>query len=350
MKYNLFGNTNFVVSNICLGTMTWGKQNTAAEAREQLDYALENGINFIDTAELYAFPPRAETYGKTEEIIGQWLAQNPGKRGDMVLMTKIAGIGMSYIREGSPIGASHIIPSIDASLRRLQTDYIDVYQLHWPNRPNPAFGRHHVGVIDYAQIDPRREEDNAGAVLEALAKAIAAGKIRYAGLSNETAWGVELYLRLARERNLPAMVSLQNEFSLLHTTDWPHVAETCAMHKIAYLPWSPLAGGVLSGKYADGVIPEGSRWTMTNRHGNFRNKPAVHEAVAAYGAIARELGITTSQLALAWCAHFSWVTSTIIGATSMAQLKENIDAFAIALSEDTLKAIAEVQRQFPVPF
>lgn len=350
MKYVTLGSSDLVVSDVCLGTMTWGRQNTRSEGHAQLAYALERGVNFVDTAELYAFPPRAETYGNTEEIIGQWLADNPGRRADMVLMTKIAGIGMGYIREGGPIRAQNILPSIEASLRRLQTDYIDVYQLHWPNRSNPAFGRHHVGGINYAQADARQEEDNARAVLEALAGAIAAGKIRYAGLSNETAWGIDLYLRLAREYDLPAMVSTQNEFSLLHTTDWPHVIEACAMNGVAYLPWSPLAGGALSGKYANGVIPEGSRWTMTNRHGNFRNKPAVHEAVAAYGAIAAGIGITASQLALAWCAHLPWVTSTIIGATSMAQLEENIDAFGMALSEDTLKAVAEVQRQFPVPF
>lgn len=344
------GSSDLMVTEVCLGTMTWGRQNTEAEAHAQIDYALEQGVNFIDTAEIYAFPPRAETYGNTEVMIGNWLTLHPERRKDIVLMTKIGGRGLAYLRDGGDITGASIGPSIDASLKRLQTDYIDVYQLHWPNRPNPAFGRHGFGKIDFRKIDPQQEEADAHAILSALADAIAAGKIRYCGLSNETPWGIDLYMRLAKEHSLPVMVSIQNEFSLLHAMDWPFTAEACALHDIAYLPWSPLAGGVLSGKYLGGNVPDGSRWSMTDRHGNFRNRPAVHEAVAAYSQIAQKYGITPSQLAIAWCQQFDWVTSTIIGATSMRQLQENMAAFDVVLSAEALQDIHQVQQRFAVPF
>lgn len=350
MQLKKLGSSDLMVTDICLGTMTWGRQNTEADAHAQIDYALAQGINFIDTAEIYSFPPRAETYGNTEVMIGNWLAQHPERRAEIVLMTKIGGRGMAYLRNGGDIVGDAIGPSIDASLRRLQTDYIDVYQLHWPNRPNPAFGRHGFGKLDFAKVDPQKEEAEIHGVLSALAEAVAAGKIRYCGLSNETPWGIDLYMRLAREYNLPTMVSIQNEFSLLHALDWPFTVEACQLHDIAYLPWSPLAGGVLSGKYLGGDVPEGSRWSMTDRHGNFRNKPAVHAAVAEYAVIAERYGITPSQLALAWCHQFPWVTSTIIGATSMAQLQENIAAFDVSLTDEALAEINAVQQRFAMPF
>lgn len=350
MQYVKLGSSDLQVSRICLGTMTWGVQNTQADANEQLDYATDNGVNFIDTAELYAIPATAETYGKTERYIGNWLAANSSKRAEIILMTKIGGAGLHYIRNGKGYTGKDIMPAIDASLKRLQTDYIDVYQLHWPNRQHPHFGRHHLGKINLTKNDRAKEEAQMIEVLEALQEAIKVGKIRYAGLSDETAWGIDAYAQLAKDHDLPQMVSLQNEFSLLHTKDYPFVVESCVMNDVAYLPWSPLAGGVLSGKYLNGNLPPNTRWTLVNRHGNFRDTQNVHAAVAQYVAIAQKYNMTPSQLSLAWCNSFSWVTSTIFGATSMAQLKENMAAFDLSLSQDILDEIHAVHKQYPLPF
>lgn len=350
MQYKQLGSSPLQVSTACLGTMTFGQQNTQADANAQLDYATGRGVNFLDTAELYAIPTTKETYGDTERMIGHWLSQNPGKRKDLIIGTKIAGKGVDWIRGGDRILGKYVEAAVDASLERLQTDYIDLYQLHWPNRENPSFNRHWFGSVDFSTVDLEREEAEILAVLEALDKCVKAGKIRYCGLSNETAWGIAKYEQLAKENNLPQMVSLQNEFNLLHTKDWPMVIESCQHNKLAYLPWSPLATGALTGKYLDGQFPDGSRWTLNNRHGNFRNQPLVHEAVAAYKAIAEENSITVGQLSLAWCHQFDWITSTIIGATKMTQLKENLDAFDLELSEDTLAAILAVKQRFYMPY
>jgi aryl-alcohol dehydrogenase-like predicted oxidoreductase len=350
MQYNQLGSSPLKVSNVCLGTMTFGEQNTQADANQQLDYAIANGVNFLDTAELYAIPPRKETYGATERMIGHWLNNNRGKRADIILATKIAGQGMSWIRGGDRILGKYIETSVDASLKRLQTDYIDLYQLHWPNRPNPHFNRHWFGDIDFTEVDVAQEEAEMLAVLEALDKCVKAGKIRYCGLSNETSWGIEKYIQLSKTHQLPRMVSIQNEFSLIQSKDWPSVAESCALNEMAYLPWSPLGSGVLSGKYLNDQRPAGSRWTLTDRHGNFRNQPQVHEAVAAYKAIAEKHGMTASQLSLAWCHQFKWVTSTIIGATKMEQLKENLAAFEMELSEEILQEVYAVKQRYYVPF
>lgn len=350
MEYRKLGSSDLQVSRVCLGTMTWGKQNIQQDANEQIDYALDCGINFMDTAEMYAVPPSAETYGKTEIIIGNWLKDNPSKRSEIVLMTKIAGPGVAYIRKGKGYTAEDIMPAVDASLKRLQTDYIDVYQLHWPNRYSPHFGRHWFGKVNYARNNAEREIANMVGVLQALDECIKVGKIRYCGLSDETAWGVDKYLELAKTHNLPKMVSIQNEFSLIHSKDWPYLIESCVMNDVAYLPWSPLGGGVLSGKYAGGKMPSNTRWSFSNRHGNFRNTANVHNAVDEYVAVAKKHGITPSQLSLIWCNQFDWVTSTIIGATKMSQLKDNIEAFEITLSAEALAEIDAVKRQYPIPF
>ena len=234
MQYRKLGSSDLNVSEACLGTMTWGKQNTEAEGHAQIDFALDHGVNFMDTAEMYAVPPSEETYGKTEEIIGTWIEKNQTKRDKIVLMTKIAGAGMAYIRGGSKISAKTIMPALDASLKRLKTDYIDVYQLHWPNRASPTFGRHAIGKIDLYAHNVEKTEAETLAVLEALDAAVKAGKIRYCGLSNETSWGIDLYCRLAKAHNLPKMISTQNEFSLLHTKDYPFVMESCINNDIAY--------------------------------------------------------------------------------------------------------------------
>ncbi|GAA6169253.1 aldo/keto reductase [Sessilibacter corallicola] len=350
MQYSTLGNSGLDVSRVCLGTMTWGKQNNQAQADEQIEYALERGVNFMDTAEMYAIPPTPDTYGKTEAIIGDWLSRNATKRSDFILATKIAGNGLHWIRGGKNITASDIAPSVDASLKRLQTDYIDVYQLHWPNRTTPHFGKHWPGDISFTDVDANAHTEEMLQILEALNQCIKDGKIRHYGLSDDSPWGINQYIRLAEIHNLPKPVSIQNEFNLLHTKDWPFLIENCVHQNVAYLPWSPLAAGMLSGKYLNGALPEGSRWTLTQRNGLFRNTPQSEAAITRLVEIAKDAQITPSQLALAWCDQVDGVTSTIIGATTLDQLKEDIDAFDIELSEETLKAISDALKAHPMPF
>ena len=350
MQYTQLGSAPIQVSRVCLGSMTWGVQNNQQQAAQQIEYALAQGVNFIDTAEMYAIPPTPETYGTTEAIIGNWLAAHPKRRADIVLATKIAGNGLSWIRNGGAITGEAIIASVDASLARLQTDYIDLYQLHWPNRTSPHFAKHWPGQLQFTTVDAKQQTDDMLTILHALDDCVKAGKIRYCGLSDDTPWGINTYLKLAQQHALPQMVSIQNEFSLLHTKDWPYLIENCVHESVAYLPWSPLAGGALSGKYLHEPYPEGSRWSMSQRNGLIRNTPQAHAAISAYVALAHQYGITPSQLALAWCNHVDGVTSTIIGATSLAQLKEDIDAFSLQLTPEQRAEIGEIHRRFPMPF
>ncbi|MDD9177223.1 MULTISPECIES: aldo/keto reductase [Aliivibrio] len=350
MEYSTLGSSNLSVSRICLGSMTWGKQNNQEDANQQIDYALSQGINFIDTAEMYAVPPSPDTYGKTETIIGNWLAANPERRKEIILASKIAGPGLPWVREGSPITGEAVIAAVDASLARLQTDYIDLYQLHWPNRTSPHFGKHFPNQFKFSNFDAKKEEADMLEILQALDTCIKAGKIRHIGLSDDTPWGINTYLKLSAKYDLPKMVSIQNEFSLLHAKDWPYLIENCVHEDIAYLPWSPLAGGMLSGKYLDGKMPEGSRWTFSQRNGIFRDTPAANEAVRAYMQVAEKHGYTPCQLALAWCDQVDGVTSTIIGATSLEQLKEDIDAFSKPLSDEAISDINLVFKKYPMPF
>ena len=351
MKKIKLGSSNIEVTEVCLGSMTWGQQNTQDEAFEQLNYAVdERGINFIDTAEMYSVPPAKETAGSTERYIGNWFAANPGKREELILATKIAGSGIPWIRDGGKIDAEAIMPAIDGSLQRLQTDYIDLYQLHWPNRTSPHFSRHWPGAIDPTSNDLEQDRKDMLGVLQALDEAVKAGKIRACGLSNETPWGIAEYAKIADQHSLPKMVSIQNEFSLLHLKDWPYVIESCIHSDVAYLPWSPLAGGALSGKYADGKKPKGARWTMVQRNGVFRDTTYSHAAIAEYQKVADEFGLSLTQMSLAWVYQCTGVASTIIGATSMAQLKEDIDAYDLSLSTEVLEAIDGVIKKYPVPF
>jgi len=349
MRYSTLGNSGLKVSRVCLGTMTWGTQNTQQDADQQMAYAIGKGINFIDTAEMYSIPPNAESYGKTETIIGDWLARNPGKRGDLIIASKISP-GLPYARNGKPLSSETVIEAVDNSLKRLQTDYIDLYQLHWPNRTSPHFGKHFPN--HYKLTDVSAEKETAGMldILQGLNECVEAGKIRYCGLSDDTTWGVATYLKLSERHNLPRIVSIQNEFNLLHTKDWPYMIEHCAMENIAYLPWSPLAGGALSGKYIDGARPPGSRWTFMQRNGVFRDTPASSEAAQAYVGVAKKYGITAAQLALAWCDQIDGVTSTIIGATTMDQLKENIDAFTIEFNDQMKADVQGIIKRYPVTF
>ncbi|MGN2614488.1 aldo/keto reductase [Aliivibrio fischeri] len=350
MEYSTLGSSNLSVSRICLGSMTWGKQNTQEDANQQIDYALSQGINFIDTAEMYAVPPSPDTYGKTETIIGNWLAANPERRKDIILASKIAGPGLPWVRDGGAITGEAVIAAVDASLARLQTDYIDLYQLHWPNRTSPHFGKHFPNQFKFSEFDAKKEEADMLEILQALDTCVKAGKIHHIGLSDDTPWGINTYLKLSEKYDLPRMVSIQNEFSLLHAKDWPYLIENCIHENVAYLPWSPLAGGMLSGKYLDGKMPEGSRWTFSQRNGIFRDTPAANEAIRAYMNVAEKHGYTPCQLALAWCDQVDGVTSTIIGATSLEQLKEDIEAFSKPLSDEAISDINTVFRQYPMPF
>jgi len=350
MQYTSLGSSGLKVSRACLGTMTWGKQNTQADADQQIEYSLEQGINFIDTAELYPVMPTEATYGHTESIIGNWLNRNPTRRKEFVLASKISGGGVPYIRNGAGITAESIMPSVDASLKRLQTDSIELYQLHWPNRPSPRFSRHWTNDFRSSEINKKEHSDNIHAVLLELDKAVQAGKIQFIGLSNETPWGLNEYLRLSEIHKLPRIVSMQNEFSLLHANDNPLLLENCVMEDVAYLPWSPLAGGALTGKYSQGSRPQGSRWSLEQRHGIFRDTELVHKAIDEYSTLARKNNMTPGQLALRWCNQVDGVTSSIFGATSMEQLKENIAAFGKELSDELMADILNIFKKYPIPF
>jgi aryl-alcohol dehydrogenase-like predicted oxidoreductase len=351
MKYTKLGSSDLQVSEVCLGSMTWGSQNTEQEAFEQIDYALGQGINFIDTAEVYAVPPTAESYGLTEQYIGSWISKNPAKRKDIILASKIAGNGLPWVRGGSKISSKSIKQALDGSLKRLQTDYLDLYQLHWPNRPSPHFNKHWPQHLDYSEIDVAQERDEHLDILRALDDCIKAGKIRHCGLSDDTPWGVNEYLRLAETHGLPKMVSIQNEFNLLHLfVDSPQLIETCVLNDVAYLPWSPIAGGALSGKYRNGALPAGSRWTISQRNGIFRDTSQSHAAIEAYYEVAQRHKLSLTQMALSYIYQFRGVTSTIIGATSLEQLKEDIAAYELVLSEQVLNDIDEVIKRYPVPF
>ncbi len=350
MQFSTLGSSGLSVSRVCLGSMTWGLQNNQQEANEQIEYALSQGINFIDTAEMYAVPPSPDTYGKTETIIGNWLAANKSCRSDIILATKIAGSGVPWIRDSGAITGEAVIKAVDASLKRLQTDYIDLFQLHWPNRTHPHFSKHWPNQFKFSDTNTADHTAQMLDILQGLDHCVKVGKIRFCGLSDDSTWGINTYLKLSEQHNLPRMVSIQNEFSLLHTKDWPYLIENCIHEDIAYLPWSPLATGLLSGKYQGGARPADSRWTISQRNGLFRDTEAAHQAVSGYIEIALQHGMTTAQLALAWCNQVDGVTSTIIGATNMNQLKEDISAFSMPLNKQVLSDISAVIKRYPVPF
>lgn len=350
MQFSKLGTSELSVSRVCLGSMTWGIQNTQQDADQQIAMAIDAGINFIDTAEMYPVPPNQETYGDTERHIGDWLSRNGSQREKLVIASKVAGPGFPYIRGNSPISSASLTEALEGSLERLQTDYIDVYQLHWPNRSTAHFGTHWINQVKPSDTDVAAQKENMRDILSGIKQAIDSGKIRHWGLSDDTTWGIHTYLSLCDEMGIPKPVSIQNEFSLIHLKDWPYLIESCAFEDIAYLPWSPLAGGMLSGKYLNGAMPEGSRWTLQQRNGLFRNTPHSEKAVSAYCDIAKQYSMTPSQLALAWCDQVDGVTSTIIGATTLSQLKENIDAFELSLSEQCLSDIDGIMKTYTMPF
>lgn len=353
MKYSKLGRTGIDVSRVCLGTMTWGQQNTEAEAHAQMDYAVTQGINFFDTAELYAVPTSAPTQGKTEEMIGTWF-QKTGKRKDIILATKIAGPGLPWIRGGGPLTGEGVRAAIETSLKRLQTDYVDVYQLHWPNRPFPHFGQNHAGKIDFTAVKSAEVEDNLLDIITAIGDIVKAGKVRFFGLSDDSAWGIMKYLSLSEQKSLPRVQSIQNEFSLLNRSDDPYVAEVCVREDVSYLPWSPLACGMISGKYKGGARPAGSRWVVEKElranFDSFRDNSRAHAAVEGYHAVAAKHGLQPTQMALKFVDKQNFVTSTIIGATNMEQLKSNIAAFDVSLPDDVMRDIAKVYNDYPIVY
>ena len=345
MKYRKLGNTDIDVSVICLGTMTWGDQNTQKDGFDQMDYALERGINFFDTAELYSVMPKKETYGKTEEIIGNWIKEKK-KRDKIFLASKISGNGPSWIREGDKnlkFDKKNLNLAIDASLQRLQTDYIDLYQLHWPERKVPKFGK-----LDF-EYDPHDNQwTQIDEVLEGLSDLIKAGKIRHIGLSNETPWGVMKFLQTSKEKNLPRMVSIQNAYNLVNRVfDIGH-SEVAIREQCGLLAYSPLAGGRLSGKYINDQ-PKNARFTLWpsnfDRHHTVRGEVAISK----YIELAKKFNIAPSTFANAYVNDRPFVTSNIIGATSMHQLKENIDSIDITLSKEILEEIENIHLSDPSP-
>ena len=342
MKYTKLPHTDIEVSKICLGTMTYGEQNTETEGHEQLDYALTQGINFIDTAELYPVPARAETYGATERIIGTWLNKT-GNRNQVILASKITGPGAytAHIR-GTGFSKEAITEAIHGSLQRLQTDYIDLYQLHWPERPVNCFG-----VRDFPYQTETRWEDNIAETLETLNHFIKQGKIRHVGLSNESPWGVMRYLQESETKKLPRMITLQNAYSLLHRSYEVGLSEISMRENIGLLAYSPLAFGVLTGKYLDGM-PKDARVTLFPTLGRY-STPESTRAVKEYLIIAEKHGLTITQLSLAFVNQLPFVTSNIIGATKMSQLKENIESINIDLSQEIIDEINAVHAVMPNP-
>ena len=341
MQYSELGRTGLKVSRVCLGTMTWGEQNTEAEGHAQMDYALERGINFWDTAEMYAVPPRPETQGSTERIIGSWFASR-GQRDKVILATKIAGRSpMSWTRDNQSITrhtAEQIDEAVEKSLKRLQTDYIDLYQMHWPDRAIRVFGG--MTYQDYAD-----DYESFEAILENLDRHVRKGNIRHIGVYNETAYGVMKFVAEAERRGLPRIASIQNAYNLINRTFEYGLAEIALREQVGLLAYSPLAQGYLSGKYSGGALPQGSRKQLFNRLQRYEG-PGAAVAMESYFALARELGVRPETLALKFCDTRPFVTSTIIGATTMEQLQICVDAFDMPWTQaiaDKVDALHEAQ-------
>ena len=347
MQYRQLGYGDIQVSEICLGSMTWGTQNSEAEGHAQIDYALDHGVNFIDTAELYpAIPMTAKTTGRTEEIIGTWL-KTSSKRDQVILASKVAGKGSTDVQDGIAISPQKIRVSIEGSLKRLQTDYIDLYQLHWPNRGHYHFRQN--WSYDPTSQDKQETLDHIFTTLETLGELVAAGKIRAIGLSNETCWGTCQFLQIADANGFPRVVSLQNEYSLMYRTHDLDLAELSHHEKVGLLPYSPLACGMLTGKYENGTSPDGSRLTIApDLYG--RVNDGIWPVVDAYVSIARKHDINPAQMAIAFCNQRPFVTSSIIGATSLDQLAVNLGAAELELGEEVLEDIQSVYRLNPTPY
>ncbi|HSK41201.1 MAG TPA: NADP(H)-dependent aldo-keto reductase [Arenibaculum sp.] len=345
MRTRRLGRTDLHVSEICLGTMTWGRQNTQAEGHAQMDHAIERGVTFWDTAEMYAIPPTNETYGSTETIIGSWL-RSRGGRDRIVLATKAIGRapgGFQWVRDGNArLDRVNLFAAVEASLRRLNTDYVDLYQLHWPDRRTNRFGARGYRPGDDEGATPIAE------TLQALGELVKAGKIRYVGLSNETAWGAMTFLRLADELDLPRVVSIQNPYNLLNRTFETDLAEVAIREDAGLLAYSPLGGGTLTGKYLDGRLPPGSRRAIDPRKSRYVT-PNGDAATRAYVELAARHGIDPARLAIAFVLRQPFVTSAIIGATSLDQLRTDIDAAQVSLPDEVLDEIERIHEVYPDP-
>ncbi|MBO0662711.1 aldo/keto reductase [Jiella sp. MQZ9-1] len=346
MKYRSLGRTGLSISEICLGTMTWGSQNSEAEGHAQMDLAVEMGVNVFDVAEMYPTTPLlAETVGRTEEIIGTWFAKT-GRRDDITLASKITGAGNEKVRGGEPITADSVRRALDGSLKRLQTDRIDLYQLHWPNRGSYHF-RQNWG-FDPSGQQPDAVKANIEEVLHELGEQVKAGKIRHVGLSNESAWGVMQFASIAERDGTPRIASIQNEYSLMHRIFDLDLAETALNEQVGLLAYTPLAAGLLTGKYTAGAIPPGTRGAINKGLGGRHTEYAVRVA-DEYCEVARRHGLDPAQMAIAFCLTRPFMTSVIIGATNLEQLKTDIAAAEVTLSDEVMSAIAAVYRRHPLP-
>ncbi|EGR0087836.1 NADP(H)-dependent aldo-keto reductase [Vibrio vulnificus] len=335
MQYTKLPHSTLEISKLCLGTMTFGEQNSQQDAFEQLDYAVAQGINFIDTAEMYPVPPKAQSQGLTEQFIGNWLSKS-GKREKVLIATKIAGPrNVPYIRDNMSLNRRHIHTAIDDSLTRLQTDYVDLYQLHWPQRQTNCFGQ-----LNYPYPDAQ-EEVTLIETLEALNELVKAGKVRYIGVSNETPWGVMTLLRLAEKHDLPRIVSIQNPYNLLNRSFEVGLSEISHYEGVQLLAYSPMAFGTLSGKYLDGARPKGARCTLFERFQRYFT-PQGLEATKAYVSLAGDYGLDPAQMALAFVNQRPFVASNIIGATTLDQLKANIESLNVKLEDEVLNKIQQI--------
>ena len=344
MNYKKLGNTDLNVSTICLGTMTWGEQNSEKEGFEQMDFALNQGVNFWDTAEIYSIPMREETYGETERIIGNWFEKTK-KRNEIVLATKVCGnTSNKYIRGGgNSFGKKKIIEALDESLKRLKTDYIDLYQLHWPERNTNFFGDY-----GYEHDENDKNWTPFEEILESLKKFIEQGKIRYVGLSNETAWGLSKFLELSKMKGLPKMMSVQNPYNLLNRTYEVGLAEISVREQSGLLAYSPLAFGYLTGKYRNNKLPAKSRMQLFKNFNRYKNENG-QKAIDEYYKISKKYNLDFTQMSLKFCEIQHFTTSVIIGATTMEQLKTNIESVNVSLSDEITNEINNIQKKYPNP-
>jgi aryl-alcohol dehydrogenase-like predicted oxidoreductase len=342
MELRKLGSSDLKVSPICLGTMTWGEQNTEAQAHEQLDYVVAQGVNFIDAAEMYPVPPKAETQGRTEQYLGSWLAARHN-RNALVIATKVVGPGaFPYLRGGPRLTRAQVLAACDASLKRLQTDFIDLYQVHWPERSTNFFGQLGFRASDDQATTPIAE------TLAALGELVQAGKVRHIGISNETPWGVSEYLRLAREQKLPRVVSIQNPYSLLNRSFEIGLAEFAHREPLPLLAYSPLAFGVLSGKYLHGARPADGRLTLFTRFQRYNGEQA-ELATREYATLAQQHGLDLAQMALAFVNSRTFLGANIIGATTMPQLRSNIASIEVKLDKEVLAGIEAIHQRFTIP-
>ena len=343
MNFKKLGNTDLKVSTICLGTMTWGEQNNQKEAFEQMDYSIDSGINFFDAAEIYPSPCRKETYGETEKIIGKWFNKKKN-RNKIILASKIAGPGLSWVRNGDKnFSEQKVEIALENSLRRLNTDYIDLYQLHWPERKTNFFGR-----LNYEHKE-ENDWNNFEKILVALDKFIKQGKIRYIGLSNETPWGVSKFLEIAKINKLPRMMSVQNPYSLLCRSYEIGLSEISIREKSGLLAYSPLAGGFLTGKYRNNNLPKNSRQKLFADYYTRYSKPNASPVIEKYYNIAKKFGLNFAQMSIKFCEIQKFLTSVIIGATTMEQLKIDIESVNVNLTKEIIKEINDVQIKYPNP-